>query len=158
MSLFAPTEAPADTDNVRILPLRQEQLQQQLGNRYRELDVPLLVEWEDGKREILLFVVEEETDPRRFSVHRLAHYCIDLAEMFDTERVVPVVIFLGLTDGERPMLRLGSERRECVFCDYLGCWLGDMPYEDWADSANTVQGSVLPFWDRRPPVGSGPRQ
>ncbi|MDZ7762087.1 MAG: hypothetical protein U5L00_17775 [Desulfovermiculus sp.] len=25
-------------------------------------------------------------DPRRFSVHRLAHYCLDLSEMFNTDR------------------------------------------------------------------------
>lgn len=39
-------------------------------------------------------MLEEQTDPRRFSTLRLAHYCLDLAEMYDTDRVVPVVIFL----------------------------------------------------------------
>ena len=62
-----------------------------LGERFRELDTPLLVEWPDGRRAALLFVVEEETQPGRFSIHRLAHYCLDLAELLDTERVVPVV-------------------------------------------------------------------
>ena len=31
----------------------------------------------------LLFVVEEESDPKRFSIHRLAHYCLDLGELFN---------------------------------------------------------------------------
>ena len=32
-------------------------------------------------------MLEEESDPRRFSIHRLAHYCLDLAKLFETERV-----------------------------------------------------------------------
>ena len=56
----------------------------------------MLVEWPDGRREALLFVIEEETETDRFTIHRLAHYCLDLAEMLAPERVVPVVIFLRL--------------------------------------------------------------
>ncbi len=35
-------------------------------------------------------MVEEETEPRRFSIHRLAHFCLDLAELLKTTQVVPV--------------------------------------------------------------------
>ena len=49
-----------------------------LGGRFRELDVPLLVEWADGRRDAVLFALEEESDWRTFSAHRLAHYCLDL--------------------------------------------------------------------------------
>lgn len=38
-------------------------LMERLGERFRELDTPLLVEWPDGRREAILFVVEEETGP-----------------------------------------------------------------------------------------------
>ena len=54
--------------------MRQEQLQKHLGEHYRELDVPLLVERDDGRREAVLFALEEESDPLRYSIHRLAHY------------------------------------------------------------------------------------
>lgn len=94
LEFFAAAEAQALSDGARILPVRQEQLKERLGERFRELDTPLLVEWPDGRREALLFVIEEDTQAERFSIHRLAHYCLDLAELFDTERVVPVVIFL----------------------------------------------------------------
>ena len=67
--------------------MRQEQFRERLGGRFRELDVPLRVEWPDGRREALLFVLEEENDARRFSIHRLAHYCLDLAELMETDRV-----------------------------------------------------------------------
>jgi len=56
--------------------------------------VPLLVECPDRRRETLLFVLEEESNAWRFSIHRLAYYCLDLAEMAKTSRVVPVIIFL----------------------------------------------------------------
>ncbi len=35
----------------------------------------------DVRREALLFVLKEETEPRHFSIHRLAHYCLDLADL-----------------------------------------------------------------------------
>ncbi|WP_425338409.1 hypothetical protein [Thiorhodococcus minor] len=47
--------------------------------------MPLLVQWSDGRREALLFVLEEESDPRRFGIHRLAHYCLDLGELLETD-------------------------------------------------------------------------
>ena len=45
LALFAAEEAAGIGDGARITPLRQEQLQERLGERFRELDVPLLVEW-----------------------------------------------------------------------------------------------------------------
>ena len=79
---------------MQIIPVRQEQLQERLGKHFRELDVPLLVEWDNGRREAILFVLEEETNWRKFSPRRLAHYCLDLADLFETDRVVPMTIFL----------------------------------------------------------------
>jgi len=110
LALFAAAEAATLDAAARIVPVRQEQLQERLGERFRELDIPLLVEWPDGRRAALLFVLEEESDPRRFSIHRLAHYCLDLAELFGTERVVPVVIFLRAAAGLPEALRLGGDQ------------------------------------------------
>ena len=74
LAFFAGEEAREIDAETRITPIRQEQLKERLGDRFRELDVPLLVEWSDGRREALLFVIEEETKPGNFSIHRLAHY------------------------------------------------------------------------------------
>ena len=62
LELFAPEEHAALGPSVKIVPIRQEQLKERLGDRFRELDVPLLVEWPDGRREALLFVLEEESN------------------------------------------------------------------------------------------------
>ena len=99
LAFFAPEEAPLAGDVVQITPVRQEQLQERLGKHFRELDVPLLVEWDNGRREAILFVLEEETIWRKFSPRRLAHYCLDLADLFETDRVVPVTIFLRDADA-----------------------------------------------------------
>ena len=142
LAFFAPEEAPAPDDEVSILPVRQEQLKERLGDRFRELDAPLLVEWADGRAPIV-FALEAESDARRFSPRRLARYCLDLADMFDTDRVVPVVVFLRSGAAPGP-LTPGTGRRAYLPFDYLACALGDLPAERWMDSDNVVARVNLP--------------
>ncbi len=141
---FAAAEAAEIDEQVRITPVRQEQFQERLGERFRELDVPLRVEWPDGRREALLFVLEEESDARRFSIHRLAHYCLDLAELMKTDRVVPVVIFLRQAKGVAQRLRLSGDRDTYLDFHYLSCALGELSYEDHCHSDNLVARLNLP--------------
>ncbi len=143
IGFFAAVEAQAVDAGARILPIREEQLKERLGERFRELDVPLLVEWPDGRRAALLFVFEEETQPDRFSIHRLAHYCLDLAELYATDRVVPVVIFLR--PGSFPTrLVLSSETRSYLDFRYIACALKQIPARDHLDSTNLVARLNLP--------------
>ncbi len=88
--------------------------------------------------------MEEETNPWRFSIHRLAHYCLDLAELYSVERVVPVVIFLA--DGKQipTSLILGSERRSYLTFGYLRCVLSSLPSEHYWESDNLVARLNLP--------------
>ena len=44
IQFFAGPEAVDITADVRVTPIRQEQLKDRLGDRFRELDIPLLVE------------------------------------------------------------------------------------------------------------------
>ncbi len=143
LAFFAAEEAWDRLVGAEVLPVRQEQLKSRLGDRFRELDVPLLVQWPDGRREALLFVLEEESDPQRFSIHRLAHYCLDLGELLKTDRVVPVVIFLR---GEAPRrtLDLGGDRHTYLSFRYLACELATIAYERFRDSDNLVARLTLP--------------
>ena len=150
LEFFAAREAVGLDQQVRILPIRQEQLKQRLGDRYRELDVPILVEWPDGRREALLFVLEEETNPARFSIHRLAHYCLDLAELYDTDRVVPVVIFLRGKDAVSKMLELGGDRHRYLTFQYLDCELTALDANDYLESNNLVARLNLPNMHWKP--------
>ena len=144
LAFFAPEEAAEIDDDVVITPIRQEQLKNRLGDRFHELDVPLKVEWPDGRRAAVLFLFEEETDPRRFSIHRLVVYCASLAELMETDRVVPVVIFLHGRAGVRKHLRLGSEHHSFLVFDYLSCVLDELPAEQYRDSGNIVARITLP--------------
>ena len=116
LAFFAAEEAPRPEDDVRIVPVRQEQLKERLGDRYRALDAPLLVDWADGRRDAVVFALEEESDWRRFSPHRLARYCLDL----------------------------GTGRRHYLVFDYLACKLAEMPAGRWLDSDNLVARVNLP--------------
>ena len=144
LEFFAPGEAPARGDEASCVPVRQEQLKESLGGRFRALDAPFLVEWADGRRDAVAFAVEEESDWRRFSAHRLAHYCLDLADMLGTDRVVPVVIFLRDAGRAPASLALGTERRAYLTFEYVACRLAEMPAEDWLDSDNVVARINLP--------------
>ncbi|WP_089726633.1 DUF4351 domain-containing protein [Candidatus Thiosymbion oneisti] len=143
LAFFAATEADG-IDAARITPVRQEQFQERLGERFRELDVPLLVEWPNGRREALAFVLEEESDARRFSIHRLAHYCLDLAELMKTDRVVPVVIFLRQAQGVAQRLCLSGDHHTYLDFRYLSCALGELAYEHYRHSDNLVIRLNLP--------------
>ncbi len=115
-----------------------------LGAHYRELDVPLKVEWQDGLHETILFILEEETNWHRFSLHRLGSYCFELAELCKSDCVVPVVIFLHEADSVPASLTLGPKHRSYVTLDYLACKLKAIPYESWQYSDNLVARLNLP--------------
>ena len=151
LAFFAPQEAQDIDVSVTITPIREELLKNRLGDRFRELDVPLLVQWPDGRREALLFVLEEESDPARFSIHRLVVYSATLAELWKTTRVVPVVIFLRAGRRVPRALTLGSEHHAYLRFDYLACVLADTPAERWMDSDNLVARLNLPNmrWPRK---------
>ena len=88
--------------------------------------------------------MEEETEQRRFSLHRLVHYCLDLAELNNSDRLVPVVIFLGEAALVPTSLTLGTEYQPYLTFDYLSCKLKDIPYERWQNSDNLVARLNLP--------------
>jgi hypothetical protein len=148
LEFFAVPEAQR-LEGARILPVRQEQLQERFGERFRELDTPLLVEWPDGEREALVFLVEEETEPGRFSIPRLIHYCVDIADLLQTHRVVPVVIFLR--PGNPPTgLVLSGDQGPYLWFRYLAMHLSRTPAEAHLDSGNIVARINLPTMNHPP--------
>ncbi|MCC5873651.1 MAG: hypothetical protein JJU22_14715 [Gammaproteobacteria bacterium] len=84
-----------------------------------------------------------DTDPRRFSIRRLAHYCLDLTDMLSTERVVPVVIFLRPGPFPRD-LRLGTELNTFLDFRYLAYALAEEPARAHFESSNLVARLNLP--------------
>ncbi len=146
---FLATQEAADLDPTAVItPVRQEQLKDRLGDRFFELDVPLLVEWPNGRREALVFIVEEESDPRRFSILRLASYCLAVADSCRTRRVVPVVVFLRASRGIEQALTLGTERDTYLSFHYIARVLPEIPAEAYLHSDNVVARVNLPLMKR----------
>ena len=143
LEFFAWEEVESISPSARITPVRQEQLQDRLGKRFRELDTPLLVESPEGEKEAILFLLEEETTARHFSIYRLAHYCLDLAELLGMERVAPVVIFLRPGDYPRS-LHLGTARKTYLSFEFLTADLGTIPAMEYLSSRNIVARINLP--------------
>ena len=107
------------------------------------MDTPLLVGWRDGSREDAVYLFEEETGPPRFSPTRLLRYMSHLVDMFGTDRVVPVVIFLR--DGAAPgPLRIGGDRRVFATLDWVECRLASMDAAAHMDSGNIAARLNLP--------------
>lgn len=142
IELFAPSEAQ-HIQQASITLLRQEQLKDRLGDRFFELDIPLLLQWPNGEREALVFIIEEQTAVSGFSVHKLAMYCLKIAELCKTSRLVPVVIFLN--DGKpQNNLALGSECHTFLQFHYLQVILPRLPAKQYFDSSNIVARLNLP--------------
>lgn len=149
IELFAGTEAGAIHSGARIVPIREEQLKRRLGDRFRELDIPLLVEWPSGQRQAIIFALEEETEANRFSIHRLAHYCLDLSELYNTDRVVPAVVFLR-KGSYQTQLVLGGDSLNYLEFRFLFCSLPELPYEKYRESENIVALLNLPNMAYKP--------
>ncbi len=143
LMFFAEPEAFDLAPDAKITPVRQEQLKDRLGDPFKELDTPLLVEWPDGSRAGIVFVAEEETEPGIFSIHRLARYCLHLSELLNTNRVVPVTIFLR--PGDHPTsLALKSDRDTYLQFRFISSDLGRIPAELHVASQNIVARLNLP--------------
>ena len=143
LEFFAWEEAGNIPPSARITPVRQEQLKKRLGDRFRELDTPLLVEFSREKKQAVLFILEEETETRYFSIHRLIHYCVDVADLLNITRVVPVVVFLR--PGRYSLsLDLGTEHNTYLGFRFIACDLGEIPAVQHIESRNIVARINLP--------------
>nr|VFJ52333.1 MAG: conserved hypothetical protein (putative transposase or invertase) [Candidatus Kentron sp. FW] len=149
LEFFAREEVETIPPTARITPVRQEQLKKRLGDRFRELDTPLLVEFSREKKQAVLFILEEETETRYFSIHRLIHYCVDIADLLNITRVVPVVVFLR--PGRHPLsLELGTEHNTYLSFRFIACDWGEIPAAQHLASDNIVARINLPNMRHEP--------
>lgn len=145
IEFYAAEQAQHLDKQPKIIPVRQEQLKKRLGDRFRELDTPLLLEWPNGERAAILFLFEEESQSARFSIHRLAHYSLDVAEIHKTNRVVPVTIFLNPAPHAELSLELGGDQQTFLSFSYIQCVLNRLEAQDYFQSDNIVARMNLPL-------------
>ena len=102
------------------------------------------MEWQDGRRDAVVFALEEESVSRHFSPRHLVRYCLDIADLYDTNRIVPVVVFLREAGRVESSFELGTERDSYLTFKYIARKLADEPVSRWWDSANVVARVNLP--------------
>ena len=145
LSFFAPGAAEVLDDSVIITPIRQEMLMERLGERFFELDVPLEVRWPDGRREAMIFIIEEETTPGRFAIDRLAKYCLEIYGIYRIRAITPVVVFLRDDPGIPLRLELeGADNAPVMFFRYVPCILPQYLALEHLDTDNLVEQVLLP--------------
>ena len=143
LMFFASKECADLPPDVKITPIRQEQLKDRLGDHFHELDTPLQLKWPDGRREAALMVMEEESETARFSIHRTARYCLHLSELLKINRVIPVVIFLRPGTYTKT-LTLEGDRGTYLKFRFISCDLGRIPAKDHINSTNMAARLNLP--------------
>lgn len=92
----------------------------------------------------MLFAVEEETRSERFDIHRLVHYCVDLSKMFQTTRVVPVVIFPSARQVAT-QLELAGDQHTYLSFQYLYWQAHSEDYRHHLQNRNIVARVCLPL-------------
>jgi hypothetical protein len=147
---FAPEEAERLPRDVRIVPLRQEQLQERLGDTFKELDVPLLVEYPNGEKEAVIFVIENESRERSDFLHYLAIVCLNISLLMKTRRIVPVAVHPFRRKDAENRLTLGGNTRDFLDFSCLSCALGTMDASAHYADDNIVTRLCLPLMAHEP--------
>ena len=145
VAFYAPEEAQALDQKPRVIAVRQEQLKDRLGDRFREMDTPLLLEWPNGERAAIIFAFEHESQSGRFSIHRLAYYTLGIGEFYKTNRVVPVTVFQNPAPHAETELKMGSETQTYLEFRYIQCVLNRMEASAHYQSTNIIARMNLPL-------------
>ena len=146
----APEEADMLPPGVKIDPWKQETLKERLGDSFRELDVPLEVEFPNGEKEAIIFVFENEARSRADFLHYLAIVCLNISRAKKTRRVVPVAIHLKRRTPLKTRLTLESDCKTYLEFNCISCVLHTMKASDHSGSSNIFARLLLPLMAHDP--------
>ena len=133
---------------VKITLIRQEQFKERLTDTFKELDIPIYVEFPDGSREALVIVVENESRNRPEFLHYLAMVCLSVSNQKKTNRVIPVAFFPFENRPLADRLTLSDDSRNYLDFHCLTCVLGTMQAREYERSKNIVARLCLPLMAR----------
>lgn len=137
LAFFAAAEGITLDDDLDITFLRQEPAKHRLRDRALILDTPMRVHWRSGARPDVIFLFEEESSTRHFSVARMLRYTATLIHTEKTRDVCPVGIFLKRGSIDERLTVDGRSRRYVDFT-FLPCQLPTLQAASFADSPNIV--------------------
>ena len=138
---------PAD---VRIVPIRQEQLKARMGDTFRELDIPVAVEFPDQSRKALVIVIEIESKDREEFLYYLSIVCTHVAMLLKTRRIIPVAFYPFRSAPLAESFTLGDDDTDYQVFRCRSCVLGTMQARDYESSKNLVARLCLPLMKHDP--------
>jgi hypothetical protein len=150
LRFIVPEVTRAWPDDVSVTLIRQEQFKDRLGDTFKELDIPIYVEFPDGSREALVIVVENESRDRPEFLHYLAIVCLHISMQRKTNRVVPIAFYPFQNRPLAERLTLSDDERKYLDFNCLTCILGTMQARDYERSKNIVARLCLPLMARDP--------
>ena len=150
LKFLFPELAGAWPDNVSIVPIRQEQLKQRMGDSFRELDIPLEVKFLDGSREALIVVIETESRDRADFLKYLAIVCVHISMQKKTNRVVPAVVYPFRRKPFVEHFTLNDDTRTYMDFSCVSCVLSKMDALKHEHSRNIVARLCLPLMAHDP--------
>lgn len=126
--------------------LRQEPRKRKLSDAHLVLDMPILFSFQEA-RQLLLWLVEFQEDKAKFSIHKLAHYTLDMMEAHPQAVVVPTVLFTDRTRWRKDVARQLESlflTRTFLHFEYIFIKLFDVQAKDCYQSRNPVVKILLP--------------
>lgn len=124
----------------------QEMVKHKLSDQGRRADIVMMLEFAEGKS--LLPLIEHKGDKYSFSVFKLAHYTLDLAEYFNGIPLIPIVVFTDEAqwreDIERE-IRISSFHKTWLHFVFAVVKLNVHSVELIADSTNPVKHILSPL-------------
>ena len=131
---------------LKIEPLREEMPKFWLSDPGRETDYPMRVNYESGPAIIAL--IEHKSSKDDFSIYKLAHYALDLAEAYPNEPILPIVIFADQKKWRKDVPReieLKALGQTWLYFKYKKVKVNDLNAAGIADCDNPVLHILTPL-------------
>ncbi|MDJ0840185.1 MAG: hypothetical protein QNK37_26985 [Acidobacteriota bacterium] len=124
----------------------QETKKQKLTDKGRRNDAAIYIEFENGKA--LVPLMEHKGDKYSFSIYKMAHYALDLAEHFEGVPILPIVVFTDQEEWRNDVQReisLGAFGARWLYFTFARVKLSEIPARLVAGSKNPVKHILSPL-------------
>ena len=128
--------------------LREEMKHHWLSDAGRVLDIPMMVEFQSGKA--LITLIEHKGDKPSFSLYKLAHYTLDLAEDYPNIPIIPIAVFGDPVKWRKDVareLKIEVLGHVWLYFTYHKVKLKDLKAADYLNSENPVLHILSPLMD-----------
>jgi len=131
-----------------IIFLREEMNHQWLNDKGRELDIPMLIRFKSGPA--IISLIEHKGDKPTFSIYKVAHYMLDLAEAYPAIPIVPILVFADSAKWRKDVqreIKVEVFGKIWLYFKYHKVKLKDMKASEILGSDNPVLHILSPLMD-----------